>query len=241
MHADDTADQHGPGGDSGAARRRPYLVVGVVLLGVVAAVLIGAFLLDHQLHPRVGIESVPTLAVIAQGTPIPTVEHSVTALPVGTIPTAVPAATAPVGTPESPELRVATSPLEREIESIYYRYLQVYSDAVLNLDASRLAEVLDGRALQLVTEEVNELKANGTPVKIIEDDRVIAFGRVTDMSATLIDEYTSRSVYVDPNTHQPLPRTGAPTRIRQSYEFRKISGVWKVVDGTRQVLGEASR
>lgn len=136
---------------------------------------------------------------------------------------------------------MATSPLEREIEDAYYRYLQVYSDAVLNLDTSRLSEVLDGEALRSVAEEVDDRKASGRPLKVIEDDRLIAFGPVTETQASLIDEYTSRSVVVDANTKQPLPRTSPPTRIRQTYVFRKLDGTWKIVDGTREILGEANR
>src|SRR5579885_3093833 len=62
---------------------------------------------------------------------------------------------APTAAATLPGVRVATSPLEREIEDAYYRSLQVYSDALLNLDTSRLSEVLDGEALRSVAEEVD--------------------------------------------------------------------------------------
>jgi hypothetical protein len=133
---------------------------------------------------------------------------------------------------------VATSPLEREIEDAFYRYLQVYGESVLKLDTSRLPEVLDGPALQSVIEEVSDRKARGRPLKVIEDDRLVGFGSVGETQASVLDEYTSRSVIVDANTNQPLPRTSPPTRVRQTYVFRKINGVWKIVDGTREVLGE---
>nr|MDA8218666.1 hypothetical protein [Dehalococcoidales bacterium] len=131
--------------------------------------------------------------------------------------------------------------LELEIEAAYEDYLRVYSEAVLNLDTSHLNEVLAGQALQLVTDEVNGLVAGGRPVKIIEDERMVALGGVTETSATVVDEYVSRSVYVDPSTKQPLPRTGPPMRVRQSYELRKVNGAWKIIDGTRETLGEVSR
>jgi hypothetical protein len=111
----------------------------------------------------------------------------------------------------------------------------------LSLDTSRLSEVLGGEALRSVTEEVNDRKANGRPLKVIEDDRLLAFGPVTETQASLIDEYTSRSVVVDMHTSQPLARKSPPTWIRQTYVFRKVDGTWRIVDGTREVLGEANR
>jgi hypothetical protein len=207
-------------------QRRPYWAVGLALLGVVIAVLAAAVLLDQRLRPRVGIEPVPTIAAAPTTAAAPTAR-------------AIPTATsAPVA---APERSTANTPLEREIEGAYQRYVQIYSEAVLNLDTSRLGEVLDGDALQLVTAEVNDRKVAGRPLKVIEDDRLIAIGPVTDTSGSLIDEYTSRSVTVDMVTKQPLPRTSPPTRIRQVYTFRKAIGTWKIVDGTREVLGEANR
>lgn len=241
MDGDDMWRERNARAGSSTEPRRPYWAVGLALLALVSAVVIGAFLLDRQVRPRVGIEPAPTPASALQapasrsGAPSP----SSTAPPAAS-PTAGTAALGPTPAASPTRWPTTTSPLEREIEDAYQRYLQIYSEAVLNLDTSHLSEVLDGRALQLVTAEVNDLKARGRPVKIIENDRLIALSRVTDTSATLIDEYTSRSVLVDPTTKQPLPRTGPPTRIRQSYEFRKVDGVWKIVDGTREVLGEAT-
>ncbi len=234
MIPDESPSRRDTGTEATSDPRRPWWPVGLALLGLVAVVLVGAVLLDRQLRPRVGVEPTPAVPAAAQ---TPSVLPSPTALTTAS-PTVGGVATVPTATATLPRVRVATSPLEREIEDAYYRSLQVYSDALLNLDTSHLSEVFDGEALRLVTEEVNDRRARGRPLKVIEDDRALAFGRVTDTSATLIDDYTSRSVIVDVSTKQPLPRTSPPTRIRQSYEFRKIDGVWKIVDGTREVLGE---
>ena len=59
-------------------------------------------------------------------------------------------------------------------------------------------------------------------------------------SQTDLDLAMRLNIYIDPGTMQPLPRTGPPTRVRQSYELRKFNGVWKIVDGTRENLGEVS-
>ncbi len=246
MGPDDTLNQETLRTNLGREHRRPYWLIGLALLGLVVILLAGAFLLDRQLRPRVGIESPPAVATAVRPTsaPVAIVPPTVPASPAPTTqPAPASTATTAAGVPTTEVPggpRVATSPLEQEIEVAYQNYLRVYSEAVLNLDANHLSEVLAGQALQLVTDEVNGLKARGRPVKIVEDDRVVALGRVTETSATVVDEYVSRSVYIDPGTMQPLPRTGPPSRVRQSYELRKLNGVWKVVDGTRETLGEVS-
>ncbi len=106
---------------------------------------------------------------------------------------------------------------------------------MLNLDPSHLNEVLAGRALQLVTDEINGLKAQDKPAKI-DVQHSYAIVRFDQTSATLVDDYLSRSVLVDPSTKQPLPRSDPPTRVRQSFEFQKADGNWKILDGTRQTL-----
>ena len=155
---------------------------------------------------------------------------------------ASPAATAVTSlAADSPSAPTGADTPEAQIRSAYQKYLDVYSQAVLNLDGSHLAEILDGRALKLVTDEVNGLKSQGRPVKIVEDQRFIALTDVTMQSGTLVDEYTSRSVFIDAATHQPLPRTGPPTHVRQSYVFQNENGVWKIVDGTRQTVSPSAQ
>ena len=239
MGTDETSEQGNLPENPEPGHRRPYWVVGLALLGLVVVLLAGAFLLERQSRPRVGGEppsavTGTTSAQAAAGDVQPTAQSA--AAPPETAKSASPTPIETVG-----GLRVANSPLEREIEAAYENYLRVYREAVLNLDTSHLNEVLAGQALQSVTDEVDGIIAGGRPVKIIEDQRLVSLGRVTETRATVVDEYVSRSVYVDPSTKQPLPRTGPPTRVRQSYELRKISGVWKIVDGTRETLGEVNR
>lgn len=219
----------------------PYNAVGAALLGVVLVLLGAAFFLNSRLRPPTTIETpiavqAPRPAV-ATPSAIPTaaaasVSPSLTATPSIGSPTAESTAQLPPG------VHVANTPEEREIEQAYLKYWQVYSDAVLNLDTSHLHEVLAGPALQWVTDEVNGLKAQGHPAKI-DVQHAYGFSRVTETSATVVDQYVSRSVYLDPTTRQPLPRAGSPTRVLQSFDFQKINGVWKIVGGTRQDLGEA--
>jgi len=237
MKADEGTKETNSDAGPDPERRRPFWVVGLALLGLVVAMLGGAFLLDRQLRSGVGIEPVATTGAatptLASGRTRPPTEQPTA--PAGQVPAA---AATPIETMAG--VRVASSPLEREVDAAFQRYLQVYGQAVWELDASHLHEVLAGQALLWVTNEVNQLKAEGRPVKIIEEERKVALARVTETSATVVDDYVSRSVYVDPQTKQPLPRTKPPTRVRQSYELRKIDGIWKIVDGTREVLSEGS-
>lgn len=237
MKADEGTNEMNLDTDPDPERRRPFWVVGLVLLGLVVAVLAGALLLDRQLRPGVGIEPVPTTGT---ATPIPGSGggRAPTERPI--FPTAQVPDVAATPIERIGGVPIASSPLEREVEAAFQNYLQVCSQAVWELDTSHLHEVLAGEALRWVTDEVNQLKADGRPVKIIEEERKVALARVTETSATVVDDYVSRSVYVDPQTRQPLPRTKPPTRVRQSYELRKIDGTWKIVDGTREVLGEGS-
>lgn len=219
------ADSENAGGasQSWAVTARNYLVVGAVLFVLVALLGIGAWALNDRLRPPTGLTPLATATVASAAATAPA--------------TASPTAPSVVATPTLP-VAVATAPEAKEVEATFQKYLQVYSDAVYNLDTSRLPEVLDGKALQVVTQEVNDLKAKGWPAKVIEEDRGIAFSNISPDRVKLIDIYVSKSVYVDPKTKEPLPRTDPPLRVQQSYEFRKINGVWKIVDGTRKVLGE---
>lgn len=197
----------------------PYRWVGLALLGLLGVVLVGGLWLSRQVRPAVGLQPVTPAAPLVASAPAATVRGT-SARPV-TTPTA--------GTSS------ANSP-QQEVEAAVQKYLQVYSDAVANLDTSHLAEALSGPALTLVTDEVNELKAAGRPGRIIEDDRTLIVTRVGTDAASVLDEYTSKSVYIDPKTGQPVPRSGPPVRVRQTYELRKLAGVWKIVDGTREEL-----
>jgi hypothetical protein len=143
------------------------------------------------------------------------------------------------GTGQAGAPRFARTPQEREVEQAFWRFLQVYEEALLTFDKSHLGEVLDGPALRLVTREVDDLQAGGWPVKVIEDDRSLTFADVTSTTATIEDRYVSRTVFVDPQTRQPVPRQDPPLRVLQTYEMRKVDGVWKVVGGTRDVVGRA--
>ena len=211
--------------------RRPFWVVGLVLLAAVVAVLVGSYLLATGLRPRIGTDSAPTAPAVAAPTADPTAVTGAATTQPASAPT-------PAGLP--PGIGVANTPTERAVVAAYEKYLQVYAEAALNLDTSRLSEVLDGQALQWVTDEINDRKARGRPLKVIEEDRLVGLSDVTETTGILFEQYTSRSVIVDVNTKQPLPRSSPPTRVQQIYVYRKVDGVWRIVDWSRRDLGEVA-
>ena len=201
----------------GSAR---FPIVTAALVAVVALLLAGGWYAGQHFRGRVGME--PAAGVAAPS--------AAAVAPVGV---------APISAEANPSTTSPAPTAEQQIRRAYQHYLDVYSEAVRTLDPGHLSEVLDGNALKLVTDEVNGLKSQGRPVQIVEDQRFIALTSVTDQAGTLIDEYTSRSVYIDPATQKPLPRTGPPTHVRQSYVFRNEEGTWRIVDGTRENLPPA--
>lgn len=184
------------------------------------------------------LEAGTTTAAELTATPLPspggtlasTSIASVTETSLGVVPIAgIPAATA-----------TALAPETREVIGVFERFLQVYSQALRTLDTSHLGEVLSGQALQVISDEVNGLKAQGKPVELVEKDHRVGFDLMTDSSAVLVDEYDSASVYIDPKTGEPLLRTGPEQNIRMVYEFSKVGNDWKIVQSARKVLGVAT-
>ena len=149
--------------------RRPFWVVGLALLAAVLAVLVGSYLLGTRVAgQRIGTDPAPTAPAVAAPTAAPTEVPGAAASQPSSAPT-------PSGLP--PGIGVANTPTERAVAAAYEKYLQVYAEAALNLDTSRLSEVLDGQALQWVTDEINDRKARGRPLKVIEEDRLVGVRR----------------------------------------------------------------
>lgn len=129
-------------------------------------------------------------------------------------------------------LRLADSPLEREVQAAYLRYWDVLTEANLSLDTSRLPEVTAGRELAQAQQQVEELKAKGKAAKVDVEHR-IALAKVTPDEAVVADEYLNKSVYVDPVTKAEFKTTAPPTVEKLSFTLRKIDGEWKVVEAAR--------
>lgn len=141
---------------------------------------------------------------------------------------------ATVGTAGAPPgVRVATTPLEREVEDAYLRYWDVLKLAYLTLDTSRLSEVMAGAELSRQEAAIRDLQSKGRAAKLEVDHRMV-FASVSPERAVVYDEYQNRSLFIDPATKQEFATKEAPGAEKISFELRKVSGSWKVVDGTRQ-------
>jgi hypothetical protein len=74
-----------------------------------------------------------------------------------------PTASATQSTTASPS---STPSIEDEIGAAYLNYWVVYTDAVLNLDESRLEEVMTGPQLERTLEEISSLRRQNRAAKI---------------------------------------------------------------------------
>jgi hypothetical protein len=198
--------------DFSAPVGRRYLLIGLALLGMVVAILAGAFVLSDRLKPRV--DTTPVQAATTKGAE------------------ATPIAAPALATSLPAPVPAAAASLEAEIEEAYLRYWDVRAEALLNQDPSRLSEVMAGAELTRTRQQIAELKAQGKAAKIIVEHR-IAFLEVGETDARLYDEYFNKSYLVDAQSKQPLQAPGPGGVAKVSYQLRKIDGTWRVIDGMR--------
>lgn len=113
-----------------------------------------------------------------------------------------------------------------QVEQAYLRYWDVYADALLRLDPSRLDEVLSKEALENHRQQVDELRRKNRPARVsVEHDYVITL--VNDTTASVEDNYISHTVALDPETKEPVEED-PKARVRRSYTLEKVNSVWKV-------------
>ncbi|SRR5581483_5106533 len=204
-----------------------YPLVAALLVGVVAALLVGGWFASQHFRGQVGTEPARSVAAPSPRTTAPAdvaVPAAVTA--------ASPAAVTSVAASPAPSFRVASSPLEREIEQAYLHYWDVRAAAYLNLDTSHLAEVMAGAELERMSQQIKDLQAKGRAVKVDIDHRYL-FASESPDKAVIYDEYLNRSLFVDVATNQVLPTSSPAVTEKISYELQKIDGSWKVIDGAQ--------
>jgi hypothetical protein len=116
--------------------------------------------------------------------------------------------------------------VEEEVEAAYLRSWEVYADAVLTFDISRLEESYADTALETVRNEVAELRAANTPVRAaVEHDIEIT---TSDDGAVVLDRYVNHSVLLDPDTLEPS-EPDPDNVLLFSYALKEVNGTWKVV------------
>jgi hypothetical protein len=115
-----------------------------------------------------------------------------------------------------------------ELLAAYNRSWQVYADALLRLDPSRLGSAFAGSALRAAQQEVATQKANNQPVRIeVEHHPRVLLVTATD--GVVADEGVNHSVVLDPATGKPTePDPNERFRERRSFKF--LDDSWKVVE-----------
>jgi hypothetical protein len=134
-------------------------------------------------------------------------------------------ATTVVASTTVPEPTPATG-VEGEVEAAYLRSWDVYADAVLRLDDSRLAEVYAGEALVIRKDEIADLATDGSPVRVaIEHDYEVVLLNAT--SAVVLENYRNHSVLLDGSTMQPL-EPDPNDIVRREYVLVEEGSGWRV-------------
>ncbi len=222
----------------------PLVAAGVVaLLAVVFAIGLYA---NRNLRPQVGL--VPTTEPTAVAAPpaatatpqvataipaaAPTLVVQVIATATPPQPTAAPtSAPLVVASPTPPALPTVEPALADEVGRAYVMFWRVRSQALLELDSSRLAATMDGDYLTNTENLVDELRAENRAIKTQVVLNYTVF-QATSESAIVVDYFEDNSVYVKIGTEEPLSEPTAD-QLRVMYRFMKFPDGWKVVDSVR--------
>lgn len=142
------------------------------------------------------------------------------------------AAADPSPTPTSQQPTSTPDP-GAEVITAYLRYWELYAEAVLNLDHSVLIGVASEEELQQVQAEIETLRADGVALRVVIEHRPTVI-ELTDTTATVFDEMTNNSFYVDPETHEPPEGEGSGETLVDTFFLEKVDGQWIVIRSIRQ-------
>jgi len=141
-----------------------------------------------------------------------------------------------LGNDDGPSGTTATTPpaspdetptdVRAQVEQAYLEAWDVWADALLRLDPSRLSEAFTGRALDLVTAQVDEQSSKNEPVRIrAEHNYNITV--IDSETASVDDRYINHNVRLDPDTLEPTEED--PNRPEhRSFTLRLVDGTWKI-------------
>ena len=206
--------------------RLPYWAIWLGLLAVLAVLVSGAFLLNKQFRTRIGIEGGDVTVAGASAGASPSGSPLLPSAAVSPSNSALALQPVPSASPDS-------SPLAQEVSAAYQRYWQIYSDALLSLDASKVTQVATGDELRRIQEEVDGVRRQNEAVRINVDHHYFVFN-VSATQANVYDEIQNHSFTVDPTTKQPAVAPSDHTDLeKDTYFFEKDKGVWKVSKSTR--------
>jgi hypothetical protein len=134
--------------------------------------------------------------------------------------------TAAAPEPTTTNLAPPASSLEGELEAAYLRSWDVYTDAMLRLDPSRLVEVYSGPALEARRREIAGLARAGTPGQMdVEHDYEIVL--VGADNALVLESYLNHSVLLDGRTMEPIEADPNEV-VKREYVLTREPDGWRV-------------
>ncbi|HLZ26535.1 MAG TPA: hypothetical protein VKV73_04365, partial [Chloroflexota bacterium] len=157
---------------------------------------------------------------------------SATASPVTAAPvtTSIPDPTSTAAFSPTPLATVDPS-LSADVGRAYEMFWHVRSQALLELDTTHLAEVMDGDYLVSIEQLIDALRLEGRAIKT---QTTLSYSVIsaTAESAQVIDDVEDNSIYVNIGTEDPLTSPTAD-QFRVLYRLKNFAGAWKVVDSVR--------
>lgn len=135
----------------------------------------------------------------------------------------------PTNTPEI----TPTPSIEEDVEAAYLAYWDAYSEAVLNLDVSLVEGFAAGEELDSIREEIEQLRADGVALRVVVEHDFLVIP-TSEAAATVVDEVTNNSFFVDPVTKDPPEAEGSGEVIRYTFFLEPVDGRWVVVRGQRE-------
>jgi hypothetical protein len=115
-----------------------------------------------------------------------------------------------------------------QVEQAYLNAWDVWAGALLELDASRLPEAFTGRALKVVTNQVDEQQRKNEPIRIRAEHNY-RITLIDDQTASVDDRYINHNVRLDPETLEPI-EPDEETRVRRTFTLRLVDSKWKIAE-----------
>ena len=113
-----------------------------------------------------------------------------------------------------------------QVEQAYLNAWDMWADALLELDASRLPETFTGRALELISGQVEEQTQQNEPIQIrAEHNYTVAI--LDAQTASVDDRYINHNVRLDPDTLEPIEEDPSRPEHR-SFTLKLVDGTWKI-------------
>jgi|SRR5581483_1919843 len=203
------------------AKTKPYWPVALALFGVAAVLLVAGFLYIRQSRPNFGVQSQPITSVAAFAAPASTIPS------IASQPSAVASALAVALSATSAD------PRAQDVANAYQHYWQVYSDALLNVDSSHIADIATGDEATRIQSEIDGIRKQKEAVRVVVKHSYFVFD-VTATQAKVYDEITDGSYTVDPVTKQAGNIPTDTNLEKDTYFFEFLNGGWKVTKSTRQ-------